>query len=99
MTQAAPKSDLDIQFDAGALAIEHEQTLEALTEDQQLVLSRELLAIVIRMKARQAGQIVGRAASLDAVFVAEAQARAAGATPQLDIFTPIGRELPGEDLG
>lgn len=99
MTQPAPSSDFDVQLDAGALAIEHEHTLDRMSEAQALVLSRELLALVIRVKARQNGQIVGRAESLDAVFLAEANARAACAKPRVDIFTPIDRELPGEDLG
>lgn len=94
-----PKTDFDLQLDATGLSLQHETALDAMSEDQLLVISRELLAVVIRMKARQNAQVVTRGESLAAVFRAEAQARAAGAKPRLDIFTPIDRELPGEDLG
>lgn len=93
------KSDFDLQLDATGLSVQHETALDGMTEDQLVVVSREVLAVVIRMKARQNGQMVTRGESLAAVFRAEAQARAAGAKPRLDIFTPIDRDLPGEDLG
>lgn len=92
------RTGAEVEFDAEALAIAHEQAIEAMTEDQRLAISREVLAVVIRMKARAAGEPVGRYESLRGVFRAEADARARGAKPNVDIFTPIGRELPGEDL-
>jgi hypothetical protein len=93
------RSTADIEFDAEALAIAHEQAIDSMAEDQLLAMSRELLALVIRAKARAKNEHVARPDALRAVFLAEAQARARGAKARLDIFTPIERELPGEDLG
>ncbi|AXQ68754.1 hypothetical protein HOU00_gp371 [Caulobacter phage CcrPW] len=72
----------------------HIRTLLGMTEDQKLVMARELLAEMIRAKGHVAGVFVTREEALNSVFDAEKAAIANGASPKVDFFLPLSNNLP-----
>lgn len=72
----------------------HIRTLLGFTDDQKLVMARELLAEMIRAKGHAAGVFVTREEALNSVFEAEEKATATGAKPQVDFFLPLSNNLP-----
>lgn len=85
---------------ADEIRADHKDRLEAFSDEDKLVMSREILAAMVRFMGKYAKPPVKvtRKESLAAIFETEAAARAAGAKPKVDFFLPLDQELPLQGL-
>lgn len=77
---------------------EHAERLAAMREEDRLVVAREVIAAIVRTIGYKRGEPVTRLSSLEQVFLQEAQARAAEIAPWTDIFLPLDRDLPMDQI-